>query len=127
MNLEHVINEALELNVIKDGDLKLPIDQVVVRNYDEVVGYAGRVRKPMIDWVTEYNYVSKESLTKEQFDKIKELLLSKDYETRHLGYKMFVSTSLYKKGKPKSLVPFLTPNDSLFNATMFLKWDILKY
>ena len=37
MNLEHVINEALELNVIKDGDLKLPIDQVVVRNYDEVV------------------------------------------------------------------------------------------
>ena len=70
MNLEHVINEALELNVIKDGDLKLPIDQVVVRNYDEVVGYAGRVRKPMIDWVTEYNYVSKESLTKEQFDKI---------------------------------------------------------
>ena len=35
MNLEHVINEALELNVIKDGDLKLPIDQVVVRNYDD--------------------------------------------------------------------------------------------
>ena len=72
MYLEHVINEALELNVITDGDLKLPIDQVVVRNYDEVVGYAGRVRKPMIDWVTEYNYVSKENLTKEQFDKILE-------------------------------------------------------
>ena len=65
MNLEHVINEALELNVIKDGDLKLPIDQVVVRNYDEVVGYAGRVRKPMIDWVTEYNYVSKDKILEE--------------------------------------------------------------
>lgn len=88
MNLEHVINEALELNVIKDGDLKLPIDQVVVRNYDEVVGYAGRVRKPMIDWVTEYNYVSKESLTKEQFDKILE-------EYGHTPYGMIS----YKKRK----------------------------
>ena len=63
----------------------------------------------------------------EQFEKIKELLLSKDYETAYLGYKMFVSTSLYKKGKPKSLVPFLAPNDSLFKATMFLKWCLLKY
>ena len=73
MNLDETINEALELNVIKDGDLKLPIDQIVVRDYDEVVGYAGRVRKPMVDWVTEYNYVSKENLTQEQFDeKIKE-------------------------------------------------------
>lgn len=63
----------------------------------------------------------------EQFEKIKELLLSKDYETRYLGYKMFVSTSLYKKGKPKSLVPFLSLNNSLFDATMLLKWDILKY
>lgn len=88
MNLEHVINEALELNVIKDGDLKLPIHQVVVRNYDEVVGYAGRVRKPMIDWVTEYNYVSKESLTKEQFDKILE-------ENGHTPYGMIS----YKKRK----------------------------
>ena len=63
----------------------------------------------------------------EQFEKIKELLLSKDYETAYLGYKMFVSTSLYKKGKPKSLVPFLAPDDSLFKATMFLKWCLLKY
>lgn len=63
----------------------------------------------------------------EQFEKIKELLLSKDYETAYLGYKMFVNTSLYKKGKPKSLVPFLAPNDSLFKAIMFLKWAILKY
>ena len=63
----------------------------------------------------------------EQFEKIKELLLSKDYETQYLGYKMFVSTSLYKKGKPKSLVPFLVPDDSLFKAIMFLKWAILKY
>ena len=63
----------------------------------------------------------------EQFDKIKELLLSKDYETRYLGYKMFVNTSLYKKGKPKSLVPFLVPDDSLFKAIIFLKWCLLKY
>ena len=63
----------------------------------------------------------------EQFDKMKELLLSEDYETQYLGYKMFVSTSFYKKGKPKSLVPFLAPDDSLFKATMFLKWSILKY
>ena len=63
----------------------------------------------------------------EQFEKIKELLLSKDYETQYLGYTMFVSTSFYKKGKPKSLVPFPAPNNSLFDAVMILKWDILKY
>ena len=63
----------------------------------------------------------------EQFEKIKELLLSKDYETQYLGYKMFVSTSLYKKGKPKSLVPFLVPDGSLFKATIFLKLCLLKY
>ena len=63
----------------------------------------------------------------EQFEKIKELLLSEDYETRYLGYKMFVSTSFYKRCKPKSLVPFSSPNNSLFDATMILKWDILKH
>ena len=63
----------------------------------------------------------------EQFEKIKELLLSKDYETQYLGYKMFVNTSFYKKGKPKSLVPFLVPDDSLFKATILLKLCLLKY
>ena len=71
--LLEAIYEAKEIQVVKDGDLKLPIDELVVRNYDEVTGYAGRIRKPMVDWVTEYNYVSKENLTQEQFDeKIKE-------------------------------------------------------
>lgn len=65
--------EAEEIPVVKDGDLKLPVDEIYVRDYDEQVGFAGRVRKPMIDWITEYNYVSKESLTEEQFmQKIKE-------------------------------------------------------
>ena len=62
-----------------------------------------------------------------QLEKIKGLLLSEDFETRYLGYKMFVNNSFYKRCKPKSLVPFLSPNDSLFKATMFLKWCLLKY
>lgn len=68
--LNNIICEALELNVIKDGDVKMPVGEIFVRNYDEVTGYAGRARKPMIDWVTEYNYVSKDSLTKEQFEQL---------------------------------------------------------
>lgn len=73
MDLNEILYEALEISVIKDGDLKLPVDEITVRNYDKIVGYAGRARKPMVDWVTEYNYVSKENLTQEQFDeKIKE-------------------------------------------------------
>lgn len=63
----------------------------------------------------------------EQFEKIKELLLSEDYETRYLGYKMFVSTSFYKRCKPKSLVPFTSVNTSLFQSIILLKYDILKY
>ena len=63
----------------------------------------------------------------EQFDKIKELLLSKDYETRYLGYKMFVNTSFYKRCKPKSLIPFTNVNTSLFQSIILLKYDILKY
>lgn len=69
--------------------------------------------------------ISKKEL--EQFEKIKGLLLSEDFETRYLGYKMFVNTSFYKRCRPKSLVPFSTSNVSLFKETMLLKWDILKY
>lgn len=65
--LLEAIYEAKEIQVVKDGDLKLPIDELVVRNYDEVTGYAGRIRKPMVDWITEYNYVSKKNLSKEEF------------------------------------------------------------
>src|SRR5574344_1436112 len=61
-----------------------------------------------------------------QFEKIKELLLSEDYETRYLGYKMFVNTSFYKKCKPKSLVSTSSVNTSLFKAINLLKWFILK-
>lgn len=68
--LNESIYEAEEIPVVKDGNLKLPVDELVIRSYDEVVGYAGRVRKPMVDWVTEYNYVSEKSLTQEEFDKI---------------------------------------------------------
>jgi hypothetical protein len=68
--LNEAIYEALEINVLKDGELKFPIDELVVRNYDETVGYAGGTRKPMVDWITEYNYVSEKSLTKEEFEQI---------------------------------------------------------
>ena len=62
-----------------------------------------------------------------QLEKIKELLLSEDYETRYLGYKMFVNTSFYKRCKPKSLIPFTNINTSLFQSIILLKYDILKY
>lgn len=62
-----------------------------------------------------------------QLEKIKELLLSEDFETRYLGYKMFVSTSFYKRCKPKSLIPFTNVNTSLFQSVILLKYDILKY
>ena len=62
-----------------------------------------------------------------QLEKIKELLLSEDYETRYLGYKMFVNTSFYKRCKPKSLIPFTNVNTSLFQSVILLKYDILKY
>ena len=45
-------------------------NEVDMKSYDKIVGYAGRRRKPMIDWVTEYNYISEDSLTLEQFKEI---------------------------------------------------------
>lgn len=68
--INDVLYEAQEIQVVKDGDLKLPVDELVVRNYDKIVGYAGRSRKPMVDWVTEYNYVSEKSLTKEEWEQL---------------------------------------------------------
>ena len=62
-----------------------------------------------------------------QLEKIKGLLLSEDFETRYLGYKMFVNTSFYKRCKPKSLIPFTNINTSLFQSVILLKYDILKY
>ena len=63
----------------------------------------------------------------EQLEKIKELLLSEDYETRYLGYKMFINNPFYKRCRPKSLMPFTNVNTSLFQSVNLLKYDILKY
>lgn len=71
-SLNDVINEALEIPVVKDYDLKLPIDELVIRQYDKHHRYG-------TDWITEYNYVTKEELTKEQFDKIIDAQENKPY------------------------------------------------
>ena len=46
----------------------LELNTLVVKNYDEVVGYAGRIRKPMVDWVTESTYLSEKSLSIDEFN-----------------------------------------------------------
>ena len=56
-----------------------------------------------------------------QLEKIKGLLLSEDFETRYLGYKMFVNNSFYKRCKPKSLISSIYVNTSLFKAVTSLK------
>ena len=40
----------------------LQLNKLDVRNYDRVIGYAGRARKPMVDWVTESTYLSEKSM-----------------------------------------------------------------
>lgn len=62
-NLQQTINEALEIPVVKDGNLKMPVDELFIRTYDERQRYG-------TDWITEYNYVSEKSLTPEEFEKI---------------------------------------------------------
>ncbi len=44
--------------------------QIETKQYDKVVGYAGRCRKPMVDWVTEYTLIDTMSYTIEQFENI---------------------------------------------------------
>ena len=61
-----------------------------------------------------------------QLEKIKGLLLSEDFETRYLGYKMFISTSFYKRCKPKSLFLFICNYFSFFDEVISLKQEILK-
>ena len=53
MQYTKYIYEALEIPVVKDGDLKLPVDELFIRSYDEKQRYG-------TDWVTEYDYVSKD-------------------------------------------------------------------
>lgn len=55
--------EAESIPVVKDGDLKLPVNEVFVRTYDKRTRYS-------VDWITEYNYVSENSLTKDEFNNI---------------------------------------------------------
>ena len=57
--------------------------ELVIRNYDEQTRPFGRARKSFTDWITEYNYVSEKSLSKEEFLKIineKEKPTGLDYE-----------------------------------------------
>lgn len=63
LNLDKIY-EAEEIPVLKDGDLKLPLNELVTRQYDRRFGRYGT------DWVTEFNYVCEESLTQDQFVKI---------------------------------------------------------
>ena len=68
--LNEKIYEAEEIQVVKDGDLKLPLNQLVIRNYTEKSKPYGRTGTRYNINVTEYNYVSEESLTKDDFLKI---------------------------------------------------------
>lgn len=62
-SLNNKINQALEIPVVKDGNLKMPVNELFIRTYDERQRYG-------TDWITEYNYVSEKSLTPEEFEKI---------------------------------------------------------
>lgn len=46
------------------------IYEIETKNYSQTIGYAGRARKPMIDYVTEYTLVAPVSYTVEQFENI---------------------------------------------------------
>lgn len=68
--LNELIYEAEEIQVVKDGDLKLPVNQLVVRNYTEYSKPYGRTQTRYAEYITEYNYVSEESLSKDDFLKL---------------------------------------------------------
>lgn len=67
--------------------------------------------------------ISKKEL--EQLEKAKDLLLSPDFETRYLGYSMFVNNSFYKRCEPKSLELCLDEKDSLYENIEILKYSLL--
>lgn len=70
------------------------LNKLEVKNYDKIVGYAGRSRKPMVDWVTESTYISDKSLTKEEFNNI----ISEHHQiSGSLTYRKFKQT--YSSGK----------------------------
>lgn len=55
---------------MKKQDIKT--NELEVKNYSKVIGYVGRNAKPMIDYVTEYVYISEKSLTIGEFEIILE-------------------------------------------------------
>ena len=89
--MEHTeyIYEALEIPVVKDGDLKLPVDELYIRSYDVRQRYG-------TDWVTEYNYVSKEELTNLPLDKQIELMEQRGSIKKPSPVRNFIS-DLYRK------------------------------
>lgn len=67
--------------------------------------------------------ISKKEL--EQLEKAKDLLLSPDFETRYLGYSMFVNNSFYQRCNPESLELRLDMRDSLYENIETLKYSLL--
>lgn len=71
------------------------LNTIEVRSFSQVTGYVGRVRKPMIDYVTEYTLIATVSYTVEQFEN----LLSEAHKTV-CGMVKFTKRKLtYKSGK----------------------------
>lgn len=68
--------------------------------------------------------ISKKEL--EQLEKAKDLLLSPDFETRYLGYSMFVNNSFYKRCEPKSITLISSIQMSLYDIINSLKDDLVK-
>lgn len=68
--------------------------------------------------------ISKKEL--EQLEKAKDLLLSPDFETRYLGYSMFVNNSFYKRCEPKSITLSSSTQMLLYDTINSLKDDLVK-
>ena len=62
----------------------------------------------------------------EQLEKAKDLLLSPDFETRYLGYSMFVNNSFYKRCEPKSITLLSSTQMFLYDTINSLKDDLVK-
>ena len=68
--------------------------------------------------------ISKKEL--EQLEKAKDLLLSPDFETRYLGYSMFVNNPFYKRCEPKSITLLSSTQMFLHDTINSLKDDLVK-
>lgn len=70
----------------------MELDKLEVTNYDKVVGYAAG--RPMVNWVTESVYYSRESLSKEKFT---DIVKADHHIAGEITYKKFKQT--YSSGK----------------------------